>query len=206
MFNRTCSVPDCERKHQARGMCSMHYQRAIYRDELANAPRFQLTPDATLDERLRHHGWDVTPSGCWEWRKSKNTGGYGQLAVGTNRPEIASRAAYRAWVGTIPDGQVVCHQCDNPPCINPQHLFLGTLAENNNDAASKERTANGENRPHKLTDRQVQEVRELCIKGGLTHKQIGAMFGVSTSLVSFIRNGRRRSVPTYGRSSWDEAA
>jgi hypothetical protein len=194
---RRCGEDGCGAKHYARGLCSKHYQRRWGRGDLAHAPRHQLTAAATLDERLRHHGWHVTESGCWEWAKSLNSHGYGQLAVGGKRPEIASRAAYAAWVGPILDGAYVCHRCDNPPCINPKHLFLGADLDNISDMNRKGRHSHGERKPnHKLTDAQVAEIRARYAAGGIFQRELAAAFGVSQQLVQMLVVGKRRTRPT----------
>ena len=111
---------------------------------------------------------------------------------------IASRAAYTAWIGPIPDGQFVCHRCDNPPCINPKHLFLGTPHDNSADMAAKHRSANGEwKRTHKLTDDQVAEIRSRYAEGGVTQRQLAEEFGVSQQLVGLLAQRRRRANETY---------
>jgi hypothetical protein len=78
------------------------------------------------------------PETCWEWQRSKDWNGYGLTHRG-----IAHRLAYEAFVGPIPDGMLVLHTCDNPPCCNPAHLFLGTHFDNAADRDSK-----GRDRPH----------------------------------------------------------
>lgn len=81
--------------------------------------------------------------GCWEWQGSKSkAGGYGYVHVGgqvNRRPMKAHRLSWELHNGPIPHGLWVLHQCDNPPCVNPSHLFLGTRTDNMQNAASKGR-------------------------------------------------------------------
>ena len=192
-----CSTGGCERRHYGRGLCKRCYHKSWTKGQHVAHPRELVPHGASLDERLRHHGWAVTKSGCWEWKRSLNGGGYGQLAVGSDRPMIASRAAYTAWIGPIPDGQVVCHRCDNPPCINPEHLFLGALCDNNADMAAKRRVANGERKTqHKLTDAQVHEIRRRYAAGNVLQLDLAAEYGVSRALISFVIGGHRRARET----------
>ena len=82
-------------------------------------------------------------SGCWIWTKATNERGYGVFKVfGTRRQIKAHRATYQEFVGAIPEGMDVLHRCDNPPCCNPEHLFLGTHADNMRDCARKGRVRN----------------------------------------------------------------
>lgn len=76
--------------------------------------------------------------GCWEWHAAKSDKGYGRFRVG-GRPCIASRISYANYVGHISDGLCVLHHCDNPACVNPAHLFLGTMMDNMRDRDQKGR-------------------------------------------------------------------
>lgn len=80
--------------------------------------------------------------GCWLWTGSRQRNGYGFLFAGTRKephPERAHRVSWRIHFGEIPDGLWVLHKCDNPPCVNPEHLFLGTRTDNMRDCARKGR-------------------------------------------------------------------
>lgn len=100
--------------------------------------------------------------GCWIWKGYKRPGGYGEAYFGTkpNRERVlAHRLAWAVEFGD-PGEMIVCHHCDNPSCVNPRHLFLGTIQDNMDDRNVKGRQARGErNGPAKLTEAQVLEIR-----------------------------------------------
>lgn len=130
---------------------------------------------------------------CWPWPGGRTLRGYGQLRIGT-RLVRAHRAIYEAAVGPIPDGMVVRHRCDNPPCINPHHLELGTQADNMADAVDRGRMASGErNGRTKLTAEQVADLRRRWAEDGVTQAALSAEYGISSSQVSRICTGRRRA-------------
>jgi hypothetical protein len=107
------------------------------------------------------------------------------------------RVAYRAWVGPIPEGLHICHHCDNRICIRPTHLFAATAKANHLDKSVKGRAGRGDTGwQAKITDEQVQQIRDRCtgVRGEQT--ALASEFGVSAALVSLIIRGRHRKVPT----------
>lgn len=134
------------------------------------------------------------PDACWEWQAGRTGQGYGyyhtsQLAV------TAHRHAYALVNGPIPDGHLIRHRCDNPPCCNPAHLLTGTHSDNIVDAYSRNRRkpARGEQSSWaKFTDEQIARVRELR-EAGWTTVAIAEATGVSSSYVSRLCRRQRRA-------------
>lgn len=99
--------------------------------------------------------------------------------------------SYKFFVGPIPDGMEVLHKCDNPQCVNPDHLFLGSQKDNMDDMNRKGRGAKGDkNGRRKLNSNEVAEIRSLYAAGKLYQYQIAEKFGVKQSVVSEIVNGK----------------
>lgn len=126
--------------------------------------------------------------GCVVWGGGLTSSGYGYLYVRNLGQVLAHRRAFENACGQIPDGMQVCHRCDNPPCVNPSHLFLGSIADNMRDKVAKGRQLRGEMVPtHKLTERDVLSLR--CDER--PQREIAKAYGVSQSAISLLRNGRR---------------
>lgn len=98
---------------------------------------------------------------------------------------LAHRFSYSIVHGEIPDGFDVCHKCDNPPCVNPKHLFLGTHKQNMADAVAKKRQARGSKAGlAKLTEKKVSKIKALYSSGGYSHRSLGRKFGVDGSQIT----------------------
>lgn len=134
------------------------------------------------------------PDACWEWQRSRNPRGYGQLKY-HGRQTVAHRIAYLLAHGAIADGLSVCHTCDNRVCCNPTHLFLGTHTDNMADMVAKGRQRNGrqpgeQNPGSRLTAAQVAEIRALWAAGGVSKTELGRRFGVTRQNVRLIVSGK----------------
>lgn len=137
--------------------------------------------------------------GCWEWQGSRTYKGYGSLERGGRR-WLAHRYAWLLSHGAIPGDMQVCHRCDNPRCVNPEHLFLGTQSTNQLDAVRKRRSAairRGEAHPSaKVSDEQIKEIRKRY-RPRQNSRQLAAEYGVSQSLINHIAAGK------FGRYATD---
>lgn len=148
-----------------------------------------------IDDKLVQEFWAKVKKGqgCWEWTAYKNPLGYGRIGnARTNKWFMAHRLSYEINVGPIPDGLCVLHTCDNPGCVRPGHLFLGTREDNNHDRHLKgrDRPAKGERHGRsKITDGDVREMRRLH-KLGWAIPALATRFDISKSQVSGILSRR----------------
>lgn len=128
---------------------------------------------------------------CWLWTGAKDGKGYGQVR---RRPKLwqAHRLAYTLTHGDIPEGLVVMHRCDNPTCVNPEHLSLGTQADNMADAAQKDRLATADDLPQtKLTAAQVARAIQEVTDGASTLRELAQEFGVSEATLNSAVRGTK---------------
>lgn len=163
----------------------MHYERKrVFGD-----PNYRTYRELSLTERIEYTGWEITDSGCWEWRGCRSRG-YGVLRKeGINH--LVHRLVYTQHHGPIPEGHVVRHTCDNPPCINPDHLLTGTQADNVRDAVSRRRFPSGpEHWNSKLSADQISEIR-TALTNGATGRSLATLYSVSEATISYIRNTRK---------------
>lgn len=143
--------------------------------------QFQCPTHWTLTQRLDHYTDKSSgPDACWPWTGRRTKDGYGQL-LWQGKPQRVHRLAWMAAHGPIPPGLHVLHKCDNRPCRNEAHLWLGTNAENNADMMGK-----GRHGTAKLTEADARAIRAAT---GM-QKDIAKRFGVTQANVSCIRSGK----------------
>lgn len=134
------------------------------------------------------------PDECWEWIGARETAGYGFMFLQSKPPRWlkAHRFSYEIHYGPIPEGLFVCHTCDNPPCVNPAHLWVGTLAENTADMVKKGRSPNnaGENNPRSKITWEQRDAIELLVKSGRSQTEVAKMYGIAQANVSAIILGK----------------
>ena len=159
-----------------------------------------------IDEKLLYKFWKrvhkENKDACWNWFGSLEVDGYGRLyiceeLVGNKRIKIRAQAHRLSYVinsgRDIPSDLLVCHKCDNRICVNPNHLFLGTIQDNNQDRTTKGRTSKlyGESNPRaKLKNDEVLKIRELYAFGGYRYIDLSEQFNVSKTLILKIVNRR----------------
>ena len=147
----------------------------------------------TLLERFNAKWVENPETGCWDWTASKTSVGYGRFRV-DSKTQGAHRVSYELHVGEIPDGLLVCHRCDNRKCVRPDHLFLGTNADNMRDRDQKGRqwTPRGESHgSSKLTQDDVAFIHWALPRwgyGGGAH--LANFFGVHKTAINKIKKGR----------------
>jgi hypothetical protein len=163
--------------------------RSTCGNKLCLNPEHLFLDVASVDVRARFwRNVRKIPGVCWFWTAGK-TGGYGRFRL-NGRCMLAHRIAYKELVGAIPDGLFVCHHCDNPACVNPEHLFLGTCADNVTDMMKKGRGIKAKGEKHwksKLSDGDVVEIRRrVAAVEYESQTKLGKEFGVSNQLISRI--------------------
>ncbi len=137
--------------------------------------------------------------GCWLWKAGQTVNGYGKYSPSRLKTVMAHRFSYEMAFGEIPDGKLVCHHCDTPLCVNPEHLFVGTSADNMQDKVSKGRQAKGEtissrqpsvkgaaNANSRLTKEKVDEIRALYASGSESYETLAQRFAVTRGMIAHI--------------------
>jgi hypothetical protein len=144
----------------------------------------------TLREKFLAKVCRDAASGCWLWQGMVTPDGYGVAFIAKKR-QAAHRAAWMLFCGPIPAGMAVCHKCDVRACVNPDHLFVGTAADNAQDRVNKDRTPRGEkHHATKLTVDQVSRIKTMLAEDRMYMSEIAREFGVSISTIAGIKHGR----------------
>jgi hypothetical protein len=126
--------------------------------------------------------------GCWIWQGKKNPKGYGITSFPKGKTVLAHRASYIAFKGDVPEGKMVCHTCDNPSCVNPDHLFLGTAQENTTDMINKGRI-------HLVVSKEeIKAMRDDFATGEYTKTAIARKYGHNKAYTGMVLRGQLRDV------------
>ena len=179
MIGTECSVENCSGIISAKGYCHKHYQRVRKTGSLERS---------TGIDRFYRGFKKGGRSECWSWLKGKDDEGYGCIYFDGKRTR-SHRVSYRLYYGIIPDGLHVLHRCDNPSCVNPYHLFLGTNKDNMKDKVSKNRQNKGSYvHCSKLTKEEVLEVVYL-VSQGWSERKVSYFYNINSSSVNKIMTG-----------------
>lgn len=155
-------------------------------DNTPQLPLFITAPCDPDEERFWLKTDKRGPDDCWEWQGGKDACQYGRIHMKSRRHTLAHRYSYELHNGPIPNGLLVLHECDNPPCVNPKHLFLGTKIDNNADKSAKGRQARGVGCGiSKFTEDDIRDMRQLHANG-ISQQAIAVRYNTDSSNVSYI--------------------
>lgn len=190
MNGRQCTYDGCSRRHYAKGWCKRHYDRVS---------RYGKPDLPTFADRF----WDKADrdgEGCWEWHGAMHPVGYGSSwNQRLQRVDVAHRVAWELTHGPLGPDEVIRHRCDNPPCVNPDHLEFGTREENMGDAVQRGRIAHGRRAGSaRLDETSVAAIRRMWSTGAFTQSQLSEWFDTSQSNVSHIVRGLTWNRPERG--------
>lgn len=139
------------------------------------------------------------PDAYWLWLAGGTVDGYGQFKIG-NIKYMAHRIAYQIEYGEFDESMDICHTCDNPPCMNPAHLFAGTRQDNMEDAMVKGRLPKGDNHYNStISDNDCEQMKRDFAAGGFTYKRLAYIYNTTKQNAWSIINGQKKK--TLGESS-----
>jgi len=185
---RICKIEGCGIKHYGKGFCRKHYRRFFKHGN----PNMVLCENVGTKKTIQEQLWnrvEIDSNDCWNFIGCKNRG-YGRLGY-KGKLIYAHRLAWILTNGEIPVDMCVLHRCDNPACIFPNHLFLGTYKDNMQDMISKNRQRYSFISGHpsfntKLDQGQVKEIRGLYDSGDISQYKLAKLYGVTKSCIQKI--------------------
>lgn len=185
---KSCSIQGCQKPAWGRGWCVTHYDRWRRTGDPMKGGKL------TREEKFLSLIFPEPMSGCWLWEGNANPAGYGQIWNGKTIVNT-HRFSYEYFVGPIPsvNGRTlhVCHRCDTPACVNPDHLFLGTAKDNVKDMDKKGRSNRPINKGEKAPASKLSEADVLRIrKMGGTYRDISEKYGITPAHVGHIKHNR----------------
>jgi hypothetical protein len=186
-----CAFNECERNAQAKGYCDMHYRRLLKRGNVYDRGSRKVDLGNAVERFNKKY--QIQNNGCWLWIGGTRPNGkgvpYPRHWSDDFKSVGAHRFSYELINGAIPKGLYVCHKCDMPLCVNPDHLFVGTHHDNMRDMVQKKRSFIGRGESKiglsKLTNQQAQQIRLMKI----SQSKIAAIFGVSQTTIGRIKRG-----------------
>lgn len=149
------------------------------------------TLNGMSDIEWRFWGKVDTSGDCWEWKAARSQTGYGLFGIGTSKRRTAHRMAYEfAYNITLDSTMHILHSCDNPACVNPLHLSVGTSLDNSRDKVAKGRQVGGK---RKLTFEDVRTIRARYAQGGITQVELARLYGITVNYVGDLLRTHRWS-------------
>jgi hypothetical protein len=184
-----CECKKCGHKWKSRTKSPLHCpnvkcQCFYWKDGIPRKSGRKLNSVTTFQRLIDKSG------DCWVWKGSVNHANYGMYKF-NGKFRLAHRLSYEIHIGSIPSGMLVCHKCDNPSCVNPDHLFLGTQKDNINDCVAKGRNAIG----NKNWNTKLDEEKVLMIRGSDFSKlgskaEMARSLGISQTALNYVLSGR----------------
>jgi hypothetical protein len=187
----SCMFEGCRGNAVCKGYCDKHYRRILKRGDVFDHGD-RMVAQGNAEQRF-HQKYSINENGCWIWiagtRANSKGVAYPRHWTDDKKSIGAHRFSFELINGQIPKGMYVCHKCDTPLCVNPNHLFIGTHHDNMRDMVLKKRSFTGRGEAKKgrskLTDEQAEEIKKINI----SQSKIAKLFNVSQSTISRIKRG-----------------